>query len=140
MGTIAQRFESGEQKSNKGHFKNLVMLARVDGKIDIEDRGLLNRIAKRLSLTSDQVQEILDHPENYPMIPPSSLEERFERFIQLVQMILVDGTIEPTEEKLIGKYGIALGFNEEQVQEYEAKIIQNLQNGMDRSEVLELFI
>lgn len=140
MGTIAQQFESGSQTANKGHFKNLIMLARVDGKIDIEEKGLLTRIAKRLSLTQDQVQEILDHPENYPMIPPSSLEERFERFIQFVQMILIDGHIEPSEEKLIAKYGIALGFNEDQVQEYEAKIIGHLKDGMDRSDILDLFI
>jgi len=140
MGTIAQQFESGEQTANKGHFKNLIMLARVDGKIDIEEKGLLTRIAKRLALTQDQVQEILDHPENYPMVPPSSLEERIERFIQFVQMILVDGHVEPSEEKLIAKYGIALGFNEDQVQDYEAKIVAHLKEGMDRSEILDLFI
>lgn len=140
MGTIAQRFESGEQKANEGHFKNLIMLARVDGKIDIEEKGLLNRIAKRLSLTQEQIQEILDHPENYPMVPPVSLEERFERFIQFVQMILVDGHVEPSEEKLIAKYGIALGFKSDEIQEHEAKIVQLLKDGMNRSEVLEQMI
>lgn len=140
MGTIAQRFESGEQKANEGHFKNLIMLARVDGKIDIEEKGLLNRIAKRLSLTQEQIQEILDHPENYPMVPPVSLEERFERFIQFVQMILVDGHVEPSEEKLIAKYGIALGFKSDEIQKHEAKIVQLLKDGLNRSEVLEQMV
>ena len=137
MGTIAQRFESGEQKSNKGHFKNLVMLARVDGKIDVEERGLLNRIAKRLSLTQDQVQEILDHPEDYPMIPPVSLEDRLERFIQFVQMILVDGFVEESEEKLITKYGYALGFKENEIETYEARIVMLIKEGVERSDILE---
>lgn len=137
MGTIAQRFESGEQKSNEGHFKNLVMLARVDGKIDMEEKGLLNRIAKRLSLTQEQVQEILDHPENYPMVPPVSLEERKERFIQFVQMILVDGFVESSEEELIAKYGIALGFKEDEIETYEARIVMLLKQGLDRTQVLE---
>lgn len=140
MGTIAQRFESGGQKANEGHFKNLIMLARVDGKIDIEEKGLLNRIAKRLSLTQEQIQEILDHPDNYPMIPPSGKEERFERFIQFVQMILVDGHVEPSEEKLIAKYGIALGFRDEEIQIHETKIVKLLKEGMNRSEVLEQFM
>lgn len=140
MGTIAQQFESGEQKANEGHFKNLIMLARVDGKIDMEEKGLLERIAKRLSLTQEQVQEILDHPENYPMVPPSNKEERFERFIQFVQMILVDGHVAPSEERLIAKYGIALGFLEDEIQIHETKIVQLLKDGMNRSEVLEQFI
>ena len=140
MGTIAEQFESGAKKASKGHFNNLIMLARVDGKIDIEEKGLLGRIANRLSLTQDQVQEILDHPENYPMIPPSSKEERFERFIQFVQMMLVDGHVVPSEEKLIGKYGIALGFKDEDIQNHEAKIVKLLQEGLNRSEVLEQFM
>lgn len=140
MGTIAQRFESGEQKANEGHFKNLIMLARVDGRIDVEEKGLLGRIAKRLSLTDEQVQEILDHPNDYPMVPPVTLEERFERFIQFVQMILVDGHIAQEEEKLIAKYGIALGFKSEDIPQHEAKIIQLLQDGMNRSEVLDQMI
>ena len=140
MGTIAEQFESGAKKASKGHFNNLIMLARVDGKIDIEEKGLLGRIANRLSLTQDQVQEILDHPENYPMIPPSNKEERFERFIQFVQMMLVDGHVVPSEEKLIGKYGIALGFKDEDIQNHEAKIVKLLQEGLNRSEVLEQFM
>ena len=31
MSSIAHLFESGEQARQKGHFLNLVMLARVDG-------------------------------------------------------------------------------------------------------------
>ncbi|MEJ6582422.1 MAG: hypothetical protein QNL61_01335 [Crocinitomicaceae bacterium] len=140
MGTIAEQFESGAKKASKGHFNNLIMLARVDGKIDIEEKGLLGRIASRLSLTDDQVQEILDHPENYPMIPPSNKEERFERFIQFVQMMLVDGHVVPSEEKLIGKYGIALGFVESEIPVHEAKIVKHLNEGLTRHEVLDLFI
>lgn len=137
MGTIAQRFESGEQKANEGHFKNLIMLARVDGRINAEEKELLNRIAKRLSLTPEQVQEILDYPENYPMIPPVSLEERLERFIQFIQMILVDDFVESSEELLIAKYGIALGFNENELKTYQARTVILLKQGLDRAEVLE---
>ncbi len=140
MGTIAQRFESGQQKANEGHFKNLVMLARVNGKVEESEKQLLARIAKRLSLTSEQVSEILENPDNYPMVPPSSLEERIERFIQFVQMIVIDGEVDPKEHALIGVYAIALGFKEDQVAGYEEKIIQYLKEGKTRTEILDLYI
>lgn len=140
MGTIAQLFESGQQKANEGHFKNLVMLARVNGKVEDSEKQLLARIAKRLSLTQEQVDEILQNPDNYPMVPPSSLEERLERFIQFVQMILVDGSIDPKEQKLISVYGIELGFKEDAVSTYEAKIIERLQAGKSRTEILDELI
>ena len=105
MGTIAQQFESGGQSSDKGIFNNLVMLARVDGTVDDTEQDLLNRISHRLSLTDEQVSEILENPNNYPMIPPSGKEDRIERFVQFIEMICIDGVIDAKEEKLANKYG-----------------------------------
>ncbi|MBL4861897.1 MAG: hypothetical protein JKY09_02625 [Crocinitomicaceae bacterium] len=136
MGTIAQIFESGKQSANKGLFNNLVMLARVDGKVDEAEAQLLDRIANHLSLTEEQVKEIIDHPNNYPMIPPASKEERYDRFIQFVQMTFVDGEISPKEEKLVAKYGIALGFNEEDLIRLEPVILTSVKNNESREEIL----
>ena len=138
MGTIAQIFESGEQSADKGLFNNLVMLARVDGKVEASEMNLLKRIASRLSLTDEQVNEILAHPDSYPMVPPVSLEERYERFIQFVEMICIDGNIDPAEEKLVGKYAIALGFESEDIPGMEAKVIAHFKNGMTRGEILNI--
>lgn len=137
MGTIAQQFESGGQKADKGIFNNLVMLARVDGKIDESEKGLLNRIAHRLSLTDEQVREILDHPENYPMVPPSNKEDRTERFVNFIEMICIDGEVDPKEEKLANKYGIALGYQSDQVQELEVTIIEQFKAGVAKDIIVD---
>lgn len=137
MGTIAQRFESGGQKADKGIFNNLVMLARVDGKIDESERGLLNRIAHRLSLTDEQVSEILDHPENYPMVPPTTKEDRIERFVNFIEMVCIDGEVDPKEEKLANKYGIALGYKSDQVQELEINIIGQFKAGVAKDIIVD---
>ncbi|MFT5779060.1 MAG: putative tellurite resistance protein B-like protein [Crocinitomicaceae bacterium] len=137
MGTIAQLFESGEQSADKGHFNNLVMLARVDGTVDETEINLLSRIAKRLSLTSEQVQEIIEHSDNYPMIPPVAKEERYERLIQFVQMMFVDGEVDPAEERLVHKYGIALGMREEEINEKYPIILSKVREGISRDEILE---
>ncbi|MBL1278871.1 MAG: TerB family tellurite resistance protein [Fluviicola sp.] len=140
MGTIAQLFESGKQSSDKGLFKNLVMLARVDGKIDDAEVKLLARTAKRLSLTSEQVAEIIGHPDSYPMTPPISKEERYERFIDFIQMVVVDGIVDPAEEQLVAKYGIALGFSSEQIEECEPVIMQCAMDGCGKEEILRRFV
>ena len=137
MGTIAQLFESGKKAADKGLFNNLVMLARVDAAIDDAEVKLLTRIAKRLSLTNEQVSEIIEHPESYPMIPPVSKEERYERFILFIQMVVVDGDAEIEEEKLVTKYGISLGFTEDQLKDLEPKVLKLAKAGIVRSEILE---
>lgn len=140
MGTISQLFETGEQSALKGHFLNLVMLARVDGKIEPTEKKLLERLAVRLSLTNEQVKSICDDEENYPLMPPVSKEERIERFIQLIQMILIDGEMSSEETQLIYKYGIALGFHSEEVKKNNEKIVSKLKEGQSREEILASMI
>ena len=137
MGTIARLFESGKQSSDKGLFNNLVMLARVDGKIDDAEVKILARTAKRLSLTQEQIAEIIENPNSYPMTPPIGKEDRFERFIQFIQMVVVDGEIDPLEQQLIEKYGIALGYNQEQIEKYEPIIVALALDGVKRSDILD---
>ena len=137
MGTIAQLYESGSQSGQKGHFMNLVMLMRVDGRVEESEMALLNRLARKLSLTDEQVKQIMENPNDYPMIPPVSREERYERLIQLAQMILSGSSVEETEVRLIKKYALHLGFTSEKTEEIYPQIMEALQNGNSRDEVLE---
>ncbi len=134
---LSQLFESGEQARQKGHFKNLIMLARVDGNISLSENTLLKKVAMRLSLTDEQVEEILTNPSDYPSTPPVSREERYERFIQLIQLLVADGTIDKDEEKLVRRYGVELGFTPERIDEKFPIILEHLRKGMTRSEVIE---
>ena len=137
MGTIAHRFETGEQSSQKGHFRNLIMLARIDGMVAEEEKALLERISRRIGLTDEQVKEVKDDSNSYPMIPPVSREERYERLIQLVQMTCVDGEIDPKEDVLIHRYGIALGFTQERLDEKYPIILDKVKSGMALNDILD---
>lgn len=137
MGTLAQIFESGEQTSQKGHFRNLVLIARFDGKILESENALLKRIAQKLALTDEQVKEILEHSENYPVIPPYSVEERYERYVQLLQMALIDGVMSHEEESYVKKLGAALGFSDEVLELKTKLIIEKIKSGINRDEILE---
>lgn len=140
MSTIGQAFESGEQTGLKGHFRNLVMLARASGKVEESEKKLLDRMARRLALTEAQVSEIKEHEEDYPMIPPYSTEERFERFIRFVQMAMVDGTIDAAERKLVLQLGVALGMDENTIETEFEKVVKMWLNGMDVQEMLDILV
>lgn len=137
MGTIAHAYGSGGQSAKEGIFSNLVQLARVDGKVDPEEAALLVSIAQRLSLTPEQAREIMNHPDEYPMIPPVEKEDRFERMIQFVQMTRVDGEVSPEEIAMMTRYGVALGFDEKHIEEIENDILTKLQDGLSPEEVLK---
>ncbi len=136
MGSLAHFYESGEQSRQKGHFRNLVLLARVDGTVSAMEMQLLKRVANRLSLTDEQVTEIIQNPEDFPAIPPTTREERYERFVQLIQLLIVDGQSDKKEEAMVRRLGIELGFTPERIEEKFPIILEHLRNGMTREEVL----
>lgn len=135
--SIAQLFETGEQASQKGHFRNLVLIAKSDGVMANEEKALLDKIARRLSLTPEQVKEICDNSDNFQSFPPANREERYERFIQLIQMVCIDGKIEANERKLAIRLGVSLGFDEVGIEDKFQTIADLLLKGHAREEVLE---
>lgn len=140
MGTIAELFESGKQSNNKSHFRNLVMLARVDGKVTDDEMVLLKRIASRLSLTDQQVETVIQDKEAYPMVPPHNKWDRYERFINLVRVVFADGEVQESESKLVRRYALALGFTTEQFEEKYPEILSLLKEGMSKDDILEKIV
>ena len=136
MGTIAQAYESGGQLAKQGVFSSLVTLAKVDGKVDETELALLNKIADRLSISPGVAKEIMKNPSEYPMIPPVNKEERFERLIQFIHMTFVDGVVDASEQNLVAKYGIALGFDDDDAHVYSETILRMIKEGENNDTIL----
>lgn len=140
MGTIAHAYESGGQTAREGIFSNLVLLTRVDGKVDPAETALLERIARKLSLTPEQAKDIMQSPEDFPMVPPVEKSDRFERFIQFIEMTNVDGHVDVSEKRMIARYGIALGFNESEAGAHTETILAKVQAGESSEAILKALI
>ena len=135
--SIAELFESGESKKNKGHFRNLVMLARVDGVVSEEEKELLAKIGKKIGLTEAQIEDVKANPSSYPMNPPVSKEDRIERLISLIEMVAVDGLIEDAELDLLERYAVGLGFTDGQLKDIAPKIAIGIRDGKSSEAILE---
>ncbi|MCT4580716.1 MAG: TerB family tellurite resistance protein [Flavobacteriales bacterium] len=109
--SIAQIFESGERTQDKGHFKNLVLIANADGVVTEEETKLLNRIGKNIGLNEEQINAIKENPSQFAVIPPVSKVERLEQMVQLIKMMKADGSIDQHEYSLLELLAVRLGFN-----------------------------
>lgn len=136
MSTLAQLFESGEQASQKGHFRNLVLLSRIDGEITPSEQKLLNRIAQRLSLTEEQVKEIKKNPEDYHSVPPYDLEERVSRLINFFQVAMDDNIISDDEKSAINRCATFLGFTDEYMEANFDNIQKQISHGKNKDEIM----
>lgn len=108
--SIAQLFESGERTQDKGHFKNLVLIANADGVVTDEEHALLDRIGRKIGLNDIQIKEIKENPSQFSIIPPVSKVERLEQMVQLIKMMQADGYIDQHEYNLLELLALRLGF------------------------------
>lgn len=111
--SISDLYDTGEHANNIAHFAAMVNLAKVDGTIKNEEHVVLGRLAVKLNISDEDYKAILKKQEHYPSIGTFSLEERIERIRDLFSVIYADFTVDDSEEKLIFKYAIALGFTAE---------------------------
>jgi uncharacterized tellurite resistance protein B-like protein len=134
--TLSEIYTSGIQKQNRGHFANIVKIAKADNKVTIEEQALLFKIAKNLNLSPTNYSKILENPYNFPINPPVNSEDRITRLYGLATMVLADGSVALEEIKLMKKIAIGLGFSSRNIEKVCEKSIELIIMNTD----LEFFI
>lgn len=110
--SFADLYQTGERKQDMGHFRNLVLLAQVDGTIDDSEILLLNKIGQRIGLSYTQIGNILDDPKSFNVMPPVSRDERYENMIDLIRMVVADSIIEEKEIKMLERFAVQIGYRD----------------------------
>ena len=110
--SIEELFETGERKQDRSHFINMVLIAKADGVITEDERNLLHKMGLSLSLSEEQVAEIIKNPNKLSIVPPVSREERFEQMIELVRMVQVDGKIDYKEMDVLSRVAVGIGYED----------------------------
>ncbi len=97
------------------HFRNLVSLSAIDGKIEEVERVALAKIAFEQGLDLDRLNVMLNHANEYTYLIPQNTEEREKQLEQMINLALVDGHFAPAELELIQVVGGKLGFSKNEV-------------------------
>lgn len=133
--SIASIFESGERAQDKGHVKNLVLLAQADGYVSDDELLLIHKIGRQVGLTYSQIGSIIDDPTGIAVIPPVNKEERLEHMVDMVDIIHSDGVIDAKEMNLISKFAVQIGFNSIQ-DGHVAEILDAINAGKDKETIV----
>ncbi|HET8886685.1 MAG TPA: TerB family tellurite resistance protein [Salinimicrobium sp.] len=122
--SILDLFGSGEHSRNLGHFASIVNIAASDGDINELEEAYLERFARKLDITEEEYNRILQNPGEFPINPDNSSERRLERLHDLFTVVYSDHEIAPEETHLIKKYAIGLGFSNEAAKKIITRSIQ----------------
>lgn len=129
--SISDLFDSGFRKRNEDHFAAIVRVAMDDGIITDEEKAFLDRLARKLDISDSDYKLILKDYQSHPINPPTSYDHRLERLYDLARMVHVDHIKGDSEEILLRKIGIGLGFTPENVKYVVDKAIILVAQGVD---------
>ncbi len=108
--SLSQIYESGERQQDKGHFRNLVLIARADKTLKDSELQLLEKIGRNLGLTDVELKGIIANPKGFAVSSPSDNAERLEQIVNFVQMAQKDGEIHEDEMKALERVAVAIGY------------------------------
>ncbi|AUP79212.1 tellurite resistance TerB family protein [Flavivirga eckloniae] len=129
--SFSNLFDSGFKKRNESHFAAIVRVAMEDGIITNEEQAFLDRLAHNLDISEGNYKSILKDYKSHPINPPVSYDMRLERLYDLVRMVHVDTINGDSENTLLKKLGIGLGFHSENVKYIIDKALTLVDNGAD---------
>jgi hypothetical protein len=103
------------KKINKDHYIHLIQVSRADGNINPDELDLLHKEGRKFGLTDPEIDELIKSESLNHYLPPYSLDEKFEHFYNIGQMILADSVITDSERKMMRKFAIEAGFEDKAI-------------------------
>jgi len=128
--SISDLYDSGFQKRNQGHFAAIVRVAMSDGVINDEEKTFLDRLARKLDISDNDYQEILDNYSKHPINPPTTYNRRLERLYDLSRMVYADEQIGEKQTAILERLGIGLGFSPENISYVVDKALRLIKEGV----------
>lgn len=112
----------------KSLISDLIVMAMADDRLTHGEYDFIQRIAERMGVSSDEVDELFRHP--LPTKKKFSELERITHFHKMVLLMNVDGETHEKELVKIREFGLELGLRPEAIERvlqimerYEHKII-----------------
>jgi uncharacterized tellurite resistance protein B-like protein len=134
-----EHFDHPERKQDKEHFTHLLQVALADGKIENSELEMLYRSGRKLGLTKEEIDILLENSKNSAFVPPYELSKRFGQLYDIIKMVYADGQVNNNEMRLATGLAIKLGFAEEEIPFLLTLLINGVKNGEDEEDLLAMY-
>jgi hypothetical protein len=137
--SFLDHFDHPDRKQQKEHFGHLLQIALADGKIEDSELELLHRSGKKMGLTKEEIDYLIEDSKKSAFIPPYELSKRFEQLYDIIKMVYADGQVNSNEMRLATGLAIKLGFEEGEIPFLLTLLINGVKNGEDEEDLLSMY-
>jgi uncharacterized tellurite resistance protein B-like protein len=127
------------KRVTKEAFIYLVQVSRVDGKIGEEELELLLKEGRKFGLTEPEIEKLIHAEKGHHYHAPYSLEEKFEHFYNIAEMILADDVVKEKERKMLKRFGIEAGFEYSKIDTLIDLVLEGIEKNTEEEELFAKF-
>lgn len=109
-----------------GQVKNLIMLALADGKASESELALIAAVASRENLSQEQLDDLIEHPDNVHIQLPEDEQEKLRYIEDMVSLMMIDGVLDDKEMAMCKIYAATLGYETKIVEKILLDIVERL--------------
>ena len=96
--------------SIRAQLSTLIQLANADGEFSGEEKQLIYMIGKANRLKEEEIDHLVDNPEEMPPVSTMSDEDKFDYLYNVVQLMKIDSQVYLSEIKYCEEIAEKLGF------------------------------
>jgi hypothetical protein len=127
------------KRISRDHFVHLVQVAKIDSKIDSAELEMLHKEGKKFGLTDPEIDSLIISEAEHHYHPPYSLKEKFDELYNIAEMILADGITTEGERRMITRYAISAGFDDNTIEKLVPLLFEGISRGDDEEKLLSEF-
>jgi len=94
----------------KDQLSILVRLSQVDHNMAEEERKLINAVGKRNGLSPEEIDEIIDDPNEIVRLLDLPSNEKFDYLYMIIQLMKIDKKVHNSEIEFCEKIAMKLGY------------------------------
>jgi len=124
-------------KRNTEYFVHLIRIALADDVISQKELELLYHVSKKLGFSVEETEHLIRTTGKSDYTPPLELRARFDQIYEIVNMTLVDGSINKNEMFLASNFAAKSGFNEKEVPTMLVMLINGIRQEKNKDELFK---
>ena len=127
------------KRVNKEHYIHLIQVSMIDGSISKSELELLHKEGRKFGLTDPEIEKLIDSESHDHYHPPYSLNDKFDQLYNIAEMILADDVVTDSEKKIMRRYAVTAGFNDDVIEGLINLLLEGVANGEDEEKLLKKF-
>jgi len=127
------------KRIKKQHFLNLIQVSRIDGKFSQSEMDMLHREGRKFGLTDPEIDQLIKSESTHSYDPPYSLRDKFEQLYNVAVMILADEEVTESEKKMLKRFAIEAGFNDNVIEKLLNLLLDGIRKGDDEEKLFDEF-